>query len=253
MLDPVDFESNKNPALNFYLPQGREEEIFLAAHQASLPLMLKGPTGCGKTRFVEAMAERIDADLITVACNEDTCAADLLGRFLIEGMETVWRDGPVTRAVRNGSILYLDEIAEARSDVITALHGLADHRRQLFLDRTNECLTAPPKFMLVVSFNPGYQHGHKELKPSLRQRFVSIDFSYPNRVQRNRNRRPRVRSRCRGCQKPSESSHQNSSAGRSRVERANLHPSSRQRWKNDQTGHPRPTRVRDRNDHSVGR
>jgi len=169
-------ESTRSGA--FYLPQGSEENIFLAAHEAMLPLMLKGPTGCGKTRFVEAMAERLGLELVTVACNEDTSAADLVGRYLIEGMETIWRDGPVARAVRAGCLLYLDEIAEARSDVITVLHSLADHRRQLFIDRTNECVVAPRRFMLIASYNPGYQQGIKELKPSLRQRFVSLDFTF---------------------------------------------------------------------------
>ena len=141
--------------------------------------MLKGPTGCGKTRFVEAMAHELGRPLVTVACNDDTSATDLLGRFLVKGGDTVWQDGPVTRAVRQGAILYLDEIAEAREDVVVVLHPLSDHRRELFVDRTGETLPAPAEFMLIVSFNPGYRRGFRELKPSTRQRFVGVQFDYP--------------------------------------------------------------------------
>lgn len=154
-------------------------EVFRHCYAQRLPLMLKGPTGSGKSRFVEAMAEQLGRPLITVSCHDDTSATDLLGRYLIEGGDTVWQDGPVTRAVREGAILYLDEVAEAREDVIVVLHPLTDHRRQVFLDRRNETLSAPPEFMLVISFNPGYQRGLKELKPSTRQRFVGLSFDYP--------------------------------------------------------------------------
>ncbi len=163
----------------FYLETGRESELFNKAWAAKLPLMLKGPTGCGKTRFVEYMAAKLGRKLITVACNEDTTATDLLGRHLLIGGETRWTDGPVTRAVREGAILYLDEVAEARADAIVVIHSLTDHRRELFLDRTGETLHAPPEFMLVVSFNPGYQRSMRELKPSTRQRFIGLGFSYP--------------------------------------------------------------------------
>lgn len=163
----------------YYEVIGSEEEIFLAAYRQQLPLMLKGPTGCGKSRFVEAMAQKLDRPLIQVSCHDETSAADLLGRYLLKGGETVWQDGSVTRAVRGGAILYLDEVAEARDDVIVILHSLSDHRRELYLDRTGESLKASPEFMLVVSFNPGYQKSLKELKPSTRQRFVGLDFKIP--------------------------------------------------------------------------
>lgn len=163
----------------FYLETGRESELFAKAWAARLPLLLKGPTGCGKTRFVEFMAAQLGRPLVTVACNEDTTATDLLGRHLLIGGETQWTDGPVTRAVREGAILYLDEVAEARADAIVVIHSLTDHRRELFLDRTGETLSAPPEFMLVVSYNPGYQRSMRELKPSTRQRFVGLSFGYP--------------------------------------------------------------------------
>lgn len=163
----------------FYLPAGKEVEIAEHAYATQLPLMLKGPTGCGKTRFIEYIAEKIGRDLITVACNEDTSATDLLGRHLLVGGDTVWVDGPVTRAVREGAILYLDEIAEARADAIVVIHSLTDHRRELFLDRTGERVKAPDEFMLMVSYNPGYQRSLRELKPSTRQRFAGLTFGYP--------------------------------------------------------------------------
>jgi nitric oxide reductase NorQ protein len=163
----------------YYRPIHREVEVFHHAYRNQLALMLKGPTGCGKSRFVEAMAAAVERPLITVACHDDTSATDLLGRYLVQGGDTVWQDGPLTRAVRDGAILYLDEIAEAREDVVVVLHPLTDHRRQIFLDRRNETLTASPEFMLVMSFNPGYQRGFKELKPSTRQRFVGLTFQYP--------------------------------------------------------------------------
>jgi len=163
----------------FYKEISNERVVFKTAFSSKIPVLLKGPTGCGKSRFVEAMAEDLNLPLVTVSCNDETSATDLLGRYLIKGGETVWQDGPVTRAVKEGAILYLDEIAEAREDVITVLHSLSDHRRQLFLDRKGESLSAKDSFMMVVSFNPGYQQSLKEMKPSTRQRFVSLGFDYP--------------------------------------------------------------------------
>ena len=167
----------------WYLPVGRECDIFRQAYRTRLPLMIKGPTGCGKTRFIQHMADSLDRPLVTVACNEDTSATDLLGRHLLVGGETRWMDGPVTRAVREGAILYLDEIAEARADALVVIHSLTDHRRELLLDRTGERLCAPGTFMLVVSYNPGYQRSLRELKPSTRQRFVALHFEYPGESQ----------------------------------------------------------------------
>ena len=164
----------------FYLAAGEEIELFEQAHTSLIPMMIKGPTGCGKTRFIEYMAEKLGRELITVACNEDTSATDLLGRHLLVGGDTKWVDGPVTRAVREGAILYLDEIAEARADAMVVIHSLSDHRRELFLDRTGERIKAPKDFMLVVSYNPGYQRSLRELKPSTRQRFAALTFAYPS-------------------------------------------------------------------------
>ncbi len=163
----------------YYRPVGDECTLFSHAYQERLALLLKGPTGCGKSRFVEHMAQRLGRPLITVAANDDTSAVDLLGRYLVHGGDTVWVDGPVTRAVREGAILYIDEVAEARPDVVVVLHALTDHRRTLSLDRTNETVVAPAEFMMVVSYNPGYQGMLKELKPSTRQRFVALAFDYP--------------------------------------------------------------------------
>ncbi|MBX7056593.1 MAG: CbbQ/NirQ/NorQ/GpvN family protein [Leptospirales bacterium] len=163
----------------YYRAVGRECELFEHAFRNQLALLLKGPTGSGKSRYVEHMAARLARPLITVACHDETSAVDLLGRYLIQGAETIWQDGPLTRALREGAIIYLDEIAEARPDVIVAIHSLTDHRRALYLDRRNESLPAPAEFMLVASFNPGYQRGIKELKPSTRQRFVAWSFDYP--------------------------------------------------------------------------
>ena len=163
----------------FYLPQGDETEVFELAHANSLPLMLKGPTGCGKTRFVSHMAARLGRRLYTVACHDDLTAADLIGRYLLKGGDTVWVDGPLTRAVREGAICYLDEVVEARKDVTVVLHPLTDDRRILPIDRTGEEIEAAPGFMLVVSYNPGYQNILKTLKPSTRQRFISIEFDFP--------------------------------------------------------------------------
>jgi nitric oxide reductase NorQ protein len=163
----------------FYLPVGKEVEVFLAAARRGVPVLLKGPTGCGKTRFIEAMAHRLGRELITVAGHEDLTSADLVGRFLLEGGETVWVDGPLTRAVREGAIFYLDEVVEARQDTTVVIHPLTDHRRQLPIDRLNQTLTAAPGFCLVVSYNPGYQSVLKDLKDSTRQRFVAIELGFP--------------------------------------------------------------------------
>ncbi|WP_226779920.1 CbbQ/NirQ/NorQ/GpvN family protein [Oceaniglobus trochenteri] len=167
------------PALPFYEPVADECDLFQTAHANGLPLLLKGPTGCGKTRFVEHMAARLGLPLFTVACHDDLSAADLIGRYLLKGGETVWVDGPLTRAVRQGGICYLDEVVEARKDVTVVLHPLTDDRRRLIIDRTGEELVAPKDFMVVASFNPGYQNILKKLKPSTRQRFVSIGFDFP--------------------------------------------------------------------------
>ena len=163
----------------YYKEMGKEVEVFSHCFNNKLSVLLKGPTGTGKTRFVEFMAHQLGVPLITVACHEETSATDLTGRFILKGTETVWQDGPLTTAVRNGCLIYLDEIAEARPDVIVAIHSLTDHRRQLFLDKVPEEIKATDSFMLVASYNPGYQKGFKELKPSTRQRFVSMAFDYP--------------------------------------------------------------------------
>lgn len=163
----------------FYKTIGKEQEIFEHAYQNKLPLLLKGPTGTGKSRFVEFMAEKMSKKLYTVACHEETSSTDLIGRYIIKGNETVWVDGPMTRAVKEGAFLYLDEIAEARPDIIVALHSLTDHRRTLFIDKTGETIVANENFMLIATYNPGYQKGFKELKPSTRQRFISLSFNYP--------------------------------------------------------------------------
>jgi len=163
----------------FYLAAGDEVRVFEACQAQRLAVMLKGPTGCGKTRFVEHMAWRLGRPLVTVACHDDLSASDLLGRYLVRGGETEWRDGPLTRAVRSGAICYLDEVVEARQDTIVVIHPLADDRRLLALDKTGELLEAAPGFQLVISYNPGYQHVLKDLKPSTRQRFVAIEFDFP--------------------------------------------------------------------------
>jgi nitric oxide reductase NorQ protein len=163
----------------FYLPVGDEEQVFTAAHRQGLAVVLKGPTGCGKTRFVEAMAHDLDRPLVTVSCHDDLTTADLVGRFLLEGGETRWADGPLTRAVREGAICYLDEVVEARQDTTVVIHPLADHRRQLPIDRLGVTLDAAPGFCLVVSYNPGYQSVLKDLKDSTRQRMVAIELDFP--------------------------------------------------------------------------
>ena len=163
----------------YYLPSGKEIEIFLAAHENRLPILLKGPTGCGKTRFMEHMAWRLQLPLITVACHDDLTAADLVGRYLITAGETVWIDGPLARAVRSGAICYLDEVVEARKDTTVVIHPLADDRRVLPIEKNGELLHAPDSFCLAISYNPGYQSVLKDLKTSTRQRFVSVEFEYP--------------------------------------------------------------------------
>lgn len=167
-----------SPDIPAYSPAGSECELFETAWTRQLPLLLKGPTGCGKTRFVGHMAAKLGLPLSTVSCHDDLAAADLTGRYLLKGGDTVWVDGPLTRAVREGGICYLDEVVEARKDVAVVLHPLTDDRRILPLERTGEVLNAPPGFMLVVSYNPGYQNLLKTLKPSTRQRFVAIEFDF---------------------------------------------------------------------------
>src|SRR6266567_1939952 len=167
------------PEAPFYRAVGGEVDVFRAAAGRGLPVLLKGPTGCGKTRFVEAMAHELGRDLITVAGHEDMTSADLVGRFLLKGGETIWVDGPLTRAVREGAIFYLDEVVEARQDTTVVIHPLADHRRQLPIDRLGVTLEAAPGFCLVVSYNPGYQSVLKDLKDSTRQRMVAIELDFP--------------------------------------------------------------------------
>ncbi len=180
MLENVDF---KTPYLitdePFYLATGQEIEMFAAAASNRLPVILKGPTGCGKTRFVEYMAFRLKRPLITVACHEDLFASDLLGRYLLKNDETVWVDGPLTRAVRIGAICYLDEVVEARKDTTVVIHPLTDNRRSLTIDKKGELITAHPDFLMVISYNPGYQSVLKDLKQSTRQRFIALAFDYP--------------------------------------------------------------------------
>jgi nitric oxide reductase NorQ protein len=167
------------PQASFYRAVGDEVEVFRAAARRGLPVLLKGPTGCGKTRFVEAMAHELERNLITVAGHEDMTSADLVGRFLLKGGETVWVDGPLTRAVREGAICYLDEVVEARQDTTVVIHPLADHRRELSIDRLGTTLPAAPGFQLVISYNPGYQSVLKNIKESTRQRFVAIELGFP--------------------------------------------------------------------------
>ena len=172
----------KNPAagdLPFYRSKGGEINLFEHAYKNQLPMLIKGPTGCGKTRFIQHMAARLGRPLYTVACHDDLTAADLVGRHLIGDSGTYWSDGPLTRAVREGAICYLDEIVEARKDTTVVLHPLTDDRRILPLERTGETLKAPPEFMLVVSYNPGYQNLLKGMKPSTRQRFIALSFDFP--------------------------------------------------------------------------
>lgn len=166
-------------AAPYYVASGAEVRVFEQSHAQQLAVMLKGPTGSGKTRFVEFMAWKLGRELVTISCHDDLTASDLVGRFLIRHDGTYWSDGPLTRAVRNGAICYLDEVVEARQDTVVVLHSLTDHRRELNIDKTGERLIAPPEFQLVISYNPGYQRMLKDLKPSTRQRFVALDFDFP--------------------------------------------------------------------------
>lgn len=175
----VDAQLSEVEEAPYYVPVGDEVAIFEAAYAQHLPVMLKGPTGVGKTRFLRYMAHRLGRPLITVACHDDLTASDLLGRYLIKGDETIWIDGPLTHAVRIGAICYLDEIVEARKDTTVVIHPLTDDRRRLRLEKTGELIVAPPEFLLVISYNPGYQSLMKNLKPSTRQRFVALDFDFP--------------------------------------------------------------------------
>ncbi len=163
----------------FYIPVKNEVEIFEAAYKSKIPVILKGPTGCGKTRFLQYMAWKLKRPLITVACHEDLTASDLIGRYIIKGGETIWVDGPLTRAVKIGAICYLDEIVEARKDTIVVIHPLTDDRRILPIEKRGEIIKAPDEFMLVMSYNPRYQSALKELKQSTKQRFIAIDFDWP--------------------------------------------------------------------------
>src|SRR5689334_19638855 len=163
----------------YYADVRGEVGLFTTAAKSRMPVMLKGPTGCGKTRFVEYMAHRLGRPLITVACHEDLTASDLVGRFLFKDNQTVWSDGPLSLAVRQGAICYLDELVEARKDTVVVIHPLTDDRRVLFIEKLGMQLRAPPAFMLVISYNPGYQSVLKELKQSTRQRFMALDFAYP--------------------------------------------------------------------------
>jgi nitric oxide reductase NorQ protein len=164
----------------YYQAQNNEIELFEHAYSNQLPLLIKGPTGCGKTRFIQHMAAKLGRQLYTIACHDDLTAADLVGRHLIGDGETYWHDGPLSKAVREGAICYLDEVVEARKDTTVVLHPLSDDRRILPIERTGEELKAPPEFMLVVSYNPGYQNLLKGMKPSTRQRFISMRFNYPD-------------------------------------------------------------------------
>ena len=169
-------------SIPFYQSQHNEVELFEHAYNNQLPLLIKGPTGCGKTRFIQHMAAKLDRPLYTIACHDDLTAADLVGRHLIGDGETYWHDGPLSKAVREGAICYLDEVVEARKDTTVVLHPLSDDRRILPIERTGEVLQAPPQFMLVVSYNPGYQNLLKGMKPSTWQRFVAMRFDYPDKA-----------------------------------------------------------------------
>ena len=176
-IDLQQYRIKKEP---YYEPVAEEIELYQAAYSARMPMMLKGPTGCGKSRFVEYMAWKLDKPLITVACNEDMTASDLVGRFLLDKDGTKWQDGPLATAARIGAICYLDEVVEARQDTTVVIHPLTDHLRTLPLDKKGELIEAHPDFQLVISYNPGYQSLMKDLKQSTKQRFGSLDFDYPN-------------------------------------------------------------------------
>ncbi len=170
----------------YYAPQGNEVALFEAAYKNGIPVLLKGPTGCGKTRFMEHMAWRLKRPLVTVSCHDDLTSSDLVGRYLIVGGETKWMDGPLARAVRHGGICYLDEVVEARKDTTVVIHPLADDRRVLPIEKTGELVEATDDFCLAISYNPGYQSVLKDLKQSTRQRFVAVEFDYPNIEQEKR-------------------------------------------------------------------
>ena len=174
-------EENRIPEEPYYLQVGKEVDLFAAAYRDRIPVLLKGPTGCGKTRFMQYVAWKFQRPLITVSCHDDLTASDLVGRYLIKGGETVWADGPLAIAVKSGGFCYLDEIVEARKDTTVVIHPLADDRRILPMEKRGEILIAPPQFVLAISFNPGYQSVLKDLKPSTRQRFLAIEFTYPKR------------------------------------------------------------------------
>lgn len=163
----------------WYEPSGDEVAVFEQCHARQLAVMLKGPTGCGKTRFLEHMAYQLKRPLVTVSCHEDLTSSDLVGRFLLEGADTVWHDGPLTRAVKVGALCYLDEIVEARTDSTVVIHSLTDHRRKLTIEKKGQEIDAHEDFMLVISYNPGYQTVLKDLKPSTKQRFIAINFDFP--------------------------------------------------------------------------
>jgi len=179
-MSDVDSEQYKIKSEPYYLSVGNEVDLYLAAYQARMPMMLKGPTGCGKSRFVEYIAYKLGKPLITVACNEDMTASDLIGRFLLDKDGTKWQDGPLTTAARIGAICYLDEVVEARQDTTVVIHPLTDHRRNLPIDKKGELLQAHEDFQLVISYNPGYQSLMKDLKQSTKQRFGALDFDYPD-------------------------------------------------------------------------
>ncbi|OBG91725.1 AAA family ATPase [Mycobacterium sp. E3251] len=165
-------------ATELYFANGNEVQLFEQAFRQHMPVMLTGPTGCGKTRFVEHMGQLLQRPVVTISCHDDLTSSDLVGRFMVTGGDVVWTDGPLTRAVKAGAICYLDEVVEARHDSLAILHSLTDHRRSLYLDRAGEVVTAPDTFMLVCSYNPAYRSSLKELKPSFRQRFVTLTMRY---------------------------------------------------------------------------
>ena len=179
MSELVDIEQYKIKSEPYYEPIGEEIELYTSAYEVRMPMMIKGPTGCGKSRFIEHMAWKLGKPLITVACNEDMTASDLVGRFLLDKDGTKWQDGPLTTAARIGAICYLDEVVEARQDTTVVIHPLTDHRRTLPLDKKGELIEANPDFQLVISYNPGYQSLMKDLKQSTKQRFGGLDFDYP--------------------------------------------------------------------------
>lgn len=179
MRNNIRLEDHRIEQEPFYLAVGKEVELAEAAYRSRLPLLLKGPTGCGKTRFMQYMAWKLQRPLVTVSCHDDLSTSDLVGRYLIRSGEAIWNDGPLTLAVRAGAICYLDEIVEARKDTTVVIHPLADDRRELPIEKRGELVVAPPEFMLAVSYNPGYQSVIKDLKPSTRQRFVALSFDYP--------------------------------------------------------------------------